>query len=61
VPTLIYTKDAPPARFVLEDESTVHSALDRAREAGGEYVTLTGEGGKELRIEVGSVRSVSPQ
>jgi hypothetical protein len=61
VPSLIYTKAAPPARFVLEDESTVNGALDRARGAGAEYVTLTGEGGKEVRIEVGSVRRVSAQ
>jgi hypothetical protein len=61
VPTLIYTEDAPPARFVLEDEATVNSAFDRAREAGAEFVTFTGEGGKYLRIEVSSVRRVSAQ
>jgi hypothetical protein len=61
MPTLIYTNDAPPAIFVLEDEDAVHSALNRAREEGEEVVTFTGEGGKDLRIEVSSVRRVHGQ
>jgi hypothetical protein len=59
VPTLIYTTAAPPAVFVLEDQPAVDRDLERARQNGEEDVAFTGEGGKEVRVEVASVRWTS--
>jgi len=58
VPTLIYTEDALPALFVLEDEDEVNRKLS---EEGAESVTFMGDGGKEVRVEPSSVKRVSPQ
>jgi hypothetical protein len=61
VPTLIYTTEAPPATFVLEDENEVKRELNRALEAGEHFTTFTGEGGKEVRVVIDTVLRVSPQ
>jgi hypothetical protein len=61
MPTLIYTQDAPPAQLVLEDQDDVDRALAAAREQGAERVRFTGEGGKDVEVEVTSVRWTSAQ
>jgi hypothetical protein len=61
MPTLIYTRDSPPATFVLENADAVNTELERARERGDETISLTGEGGKTVPIQINAVTRVSPQ
>ena len=51
--------DMPPALLVLEEQDAVDRGAATASGDGVEQVTFTGEGGKEVTVQVAQIRWTS--